>query len=92
MRIIACITQVSVIDQILTHLRTSAPPHLRTRATHAARAGARSPPSPTGRNGRQATTRGDPPGALSRPPTPGRARGTFGVRVRLHAASDRPPL
>ena len=37
MRIVAFITQASVIDQILTHLRT--------RAAHAAHAGARSPPS-----------------------------------------------
>ncbi len=37
MRIVAFITQTSVIDQILTHLRT--------RAAHATHAGARSPPS-----------------------------------------------
>ena len=37
MRIVACITQAAVIDQILTHLRT--------RATAGARPGARSPPS-----------------------------------------------
>ena len=37
MRIVAFITQSSVIDQILTHLRT--------RAAHAAHAGARGPPS-----------------------------------------------
>ena len=37
MRIVACITQTSVIDQILTHLRT--------RAARAAHAGPRSPPS-----------------------------------------------
>jgi hypothetical protein len=37
MRIVACITQASVIDQILTHLRI--------RAEHATHAGARSPPS-----------------------------------------------
>ena len=37
MRIVACITQTSVIDQILTHLR----PH----ASRAAHAGPRSPPS-----------------------------------------------
>ena len=37
MRIVACITQAAVIDQILTHLRT--------RAAAAARPGARSPPS-----------------------------------------------
>ena len=37
MRIVACITQTSVIDQILTHLRT--------RASREAHAGPRSPPS-----------------------------------------------
>jgi hypothetical protein len=37
MRLVAFITQVSVIDQILTHLRT--------RAAHPTHAGARSPPS-----------------------------------------------
>ena len=37
MRIVAFITQTSVIDQILTHLRT--------RATREAHAGPRSPPS-----------------------------------------------
>ncbi|MFN9089862.1 MAG: transposase, partial [Gemmatimonadaceae bacterium] len=40
MRIVACITQASVIDRILTHLRTRAAP-----AAHTAHAGARSPPS-----------------------------------------------
>jgi len=38
MRIIACITQVSVIDQILTHLRT--------RATHAPTPAREVPPRP----------------------------------------------
>jgi len=37
MRIVACITQAAVIDQILTHLRT--------RAAAGAQLGARSPPS-----------------------------------------------
>ena len=37
MRIVACITQTSVIDQILTHLRTH--------ASREAHAGPRSPPS-----------------------------------------------
>ena len=37
MRIVACITQASVIDQILTYLRT--------RAAHGGHTGARSPPS-----------------------------------------------
>jgi len=40
MRIVAFITQASVIDQILAHLRTRA-----SRAAHATHAGARSPPS-----------------------------------------------
>jgi hypothetical protein len=37
MRLVACITQAAVIDQILTHLRT--------RAAAGAEPGARSPPS-----------------------------------------------
>ncbi|MBL0171627.1 MAG: hypothetical protein IPP90_13020 [Gemmatimonadaceae bacterium] len=37
MRVLACVTKPSVIDQILTHLRT--------RATRESNAGARSPPS-----------------------------------------------
>ncbi len=49
MRLVACITQPSVIDQILTHLRT--------RATTAAHGGARSPPSPRGPSGPGATRR-----------------------------------
>ncbi len=62
MRIIACITQVSVIDQILTHLRT--------RATHAAHAGVRSPPLDPRTVGTRhhAATRRDPPRPLSRAP------------------------
>jgi hypothetical protein len=40
MRIVAFITQASVIDQILAHLRTRA-----SRAAHATHVGARSPPS-----------------------------------------------
>jgi len=49
MRIIACITQASVIDQILAHLRT--------RAATAAHADARSPPSTRGPSGLGATRR-----------------------------------
>lgn len=45
MRIVACITQVAVIDQILTHLRT------RTAAEH--RPGARSPPASVARGPRR---------------------------------------
>ena len=54
MRIVAFITQASVIDQILTHLRT--------RAAHAAHTGARSPPST-----RAPTSRG--PSRAPRPST-----------------------
>jgi len=49
MRIIACITQASVIGQILTHLRT--------RAATGARTGARSPPSTRAPATRDATRR-----------------------------------
>ena len=49
MRIIAFITQASVIDQILAHLRT--------RAATAAHAAARSPPSTRGPSGPDATRR-----------------------------------
>jgi hypothetical protein len=47
MRLVACITQTSVIDQILTHLRAH--------AAHAAHAGARSPPSTRARPNRGAS-------------------------------------
>ena len=57
MRIVAFITQTSVIDQILTHLRT--------RAAHAAHAGARSPPSTRGPAGPGAPRR---PAAVHRAP------------------------
>jgi len=49
MRLVACITKPSVIDRILTHLRT--------RATTAAHGGARSPPSTRGPSGPGATQR-----------------------------------
>ena len=49
MRIVACITQRSVLDQILTHRRT--------RATTAAHGGARNPPSTRGPSGPGATPR-----------------------------------
>jgi hypothetical protein len=45
MRIVACITQAAVIDQILTHLRT--------RATAGAQPGARSPPATAARGARR---------------------------------------
>ena len=53
MRLVACITQRSVIDQILAHLRT--------RDATAAHAAARSPPSTRGSSGPGATRR--PPAA-----------------------------
>ncbi len=56
MRIVAFITQASVIDQILTHLRT--------RAAHATHADARSPPST------RAPRAGARHAPLARPPTP----------------------
>jgi hypothetical protein len=59
MRIVAFITQASVIDQILTHLRTRAAP--------AAHAGARSPPSTRARPSR-GTSRASRPSADA--PTP----------------------
>jgi len=85
MRIIACITQAAVIDQILAHRRTRA-----ATATHAA---ARSPPSTRGPSGSgpHATTRRGPRGPLRLTPTPRPREGTFGVRVRPTGASDRSP-
>ena len=59
MRIVACITQASVIDRILTHLRI--------RAAHTAHAGARSPPSTRARPSR-GTARA--PRASADAPTP----------------------
>jgi hypothetical protein len=50
MRIVACITQTAVIDQILTHLRARD-----SRAAHATHAGARSPPSTRARTSRGAS-------------------------------------
>ena len=52
MRVVAYITQTSVIDQILTHLRT--------RAAHATHAGARSPPSTRAPASRSTGTRPTP--------------------------------
>ena len=49
MRVVACITQASVIDQILRHLRT--------RATTGAPGGARSPPSTRAKSAPSATRR-----------------------------------
>ena len=60
MRVVACITQAAVIDQILTHLRT--------RAAREAHAGPRSPPSrraPANRG----TTRAPRPSADAAPVT-----------------------
>ncbi len=61
MRIIACITQASVIGQILTHLRT--------RAATGARTGARSPPS-TRAPATLGATRRPPSTAAASHPTP----------------------
>ena len=60
MRIVAFITQTSVIDQILTHLRI--------RAAHATHAGARSPPS-TQAPASRSTSRAPRPSADA-PPVP----------------------
>ena len=84
MRIVAFITQASVIDQILVHLRT--------RATREAHAGPRSPPSP-GRVARAARPR--PRRRSNRPlrtaPTPRHHAGTCGVGVSPTGASDWAP-
>ena len=83
MRIVAFITQTSVIDQILTHLRT--------RAAHAAHAGARkSPIDPgAGRARCPATPRGGTPSPLYLTPT--RQSPRAGFNGRLTGASDRSP-
>ncbi len=60
MRIVAFITHVSVIDQILTHLRT--------RAAHPTHAGARSPPS-TRAPASRSTSRSPRPAADAPPVT-----------------------
>ena len=60
MRVVAFITQASVIDQILSHLHT--------RAAHAAHAGARSPPS-TRAPANRSTSRAPRPSADA-PPAP----------------------
>ncbi len=65
MRIVAFITQTSVIDQILTHLRT--------RAAHATHAGARSPPS-TRAPASRSTARAPRPPADARSPLLARQR------------------
>ena len=86
MRIVASITQPSVIDQILAHLRA--------RAATAAHGGARSPPSTRGPSGPGATRI---PAAAYRPleshsDAPLTRGGAFGVRVSPTGASDRSPL
>ncbi|MCA2992512.1 transposase, partial [Gemmatimonas sp.] len=60
MRIVAIITQTSVIDQILTHLRT--------RAAHATHAGARSPPSTRAPASRSIARAPRPPADAPTPP------------------------
>ena len=94
MRIVAFITQTSVIDQILTHLRT--------RAARAAHAGPRSPPStraPASRGASRAPrpSADAPTGHLSPAPTPRHHAGTVRRgrpshrRVRLVPAGIAPP-
>ena len=80
MRIVACIPHRSVIDQILTHLRTG--------VSTAAPGGARPPPLDPSSVGlrRHATTRSGPPGPLSLTPTPRPCAGPFGVRDRAIGA------
>ncbi|MFO0227798.1 MAG: hypothetical protein ACK54B_00445, partial [Gemmatimonas sp.] len=60
MRIVASITQTSVIDQILTHLRT--------RAAREAHAGPRSPPSTRAPASRGTTRAPRPPADAPTPP------------------------
>ena len=86
MRIVAFITQASVIDQILTHRRT--------RAAHATHPGARSPPStraPASRGASRAprTSDGSPTGSATHCPAR-RSCGAHGARVRSKARR-RPP-
>ena len=76
MRSIARITQASVIDPILAHLRSHAESALDPRTVG---------------TGRHATARCGPPRPLSLTPTPRSRAGTFGVRVRPTGASDRSP-
>ena len=65
MRVVACITQTSVIEQILAHLRT----RTRTRATTTAHAvGARSPPSTRAPAPRRAPRAPGPPAVAPHAP------------------------
>jgi hypothetical protein len=82
-RLIACITQASVIDQILTRLRA--------RAAREALAGPRSPPSTRAPTSRVATPR-RPDGPLRTAPPPRHHAGIVGVGGRHAGASDRSPL
>jgi len=85
MRRVACITQPSVIDQVLSHLRARGDGRRGRRAE-----------SPrdlrTVRTGRHATTRRGPPDSLRLTLTPRSRAGTFGVRVirSVSAATGRP--
>lgn len=78
MRIVACITQTSVIDQILTHLRT--------RASREAHAGPRSPPST------RAPRAGARHAPHARPPTLRRStdRRPAPIEIPIPTAGDRP--
>ena len=86
MRLVACITQRSAIDQILAHL-----PHPRRDDGPRRRAESALDPG-TIWTGRHATTGRGPPGPLSLTPTPRSRAGTFGVRVSPAGASDPSPL
>ena len=89
MRIVAFITQTSVIDQILTHLRA--------RAARESHAGPRSPPSTRaprepGRVTHPAPVRRRPDRPMSTPSDAQRPlAGTFGVRGRPTGVSDGSP-
>lgn len=88
MRLVACMTQPSVIDQILTHLRTH--------AAHAAHADARSRHrrGPARAEVRHAPHARPPPPRPSReyaPPDAPPPAGTFGVRGGPTAATPRSP-
>ena len=89
MRIVVCITRASVIDQILTHLRT--------RAARGVRPGARSPPSTRAPAGPGTTRRPTATAALphapgARPRYPGDGPGPFGVRGDPESAAHRTEL
>ena len=87
MRLVACITQTSVIDQILTHLRT--------RTSREAHAGPRRPsdagPREPGHVTRPTPVRRRSACHLRTAPTPRHHAGTFGVGGRPTGATDWSP-